>query len=126
MKPNDVAVWERFVDKRPDFFESVDYDYHIGEGADFLPTNEDTPDGRENRLYQRKVDVVGYRKNEVWIIEVKPEAGMTALGQVLTYAHLAEADPKLNTNQTLAVVCEKVTPEMENLFDKHNIIIMLA
>lgn len=126
MKPYDVAIWERFIDGNLDFFDSVDYDVCIGKGADFLPDDYSTADGRENRLYQKKIDVVGYKGEEVWIIELKPSAGMHSLGQILTYKHLSKDILALNRQQTLAVICEKTAGEMIPLFIEHKIIIIVV
>ncbi len=30
MKPEDIAVWERFINKNPGYFDTVDYDVHLG------------------------------------------------------------------------------------------------
>jgi hypothetical protein len=121
MKPFDVAIWEKFIDENLDFFDSVDYDICIGKGADFLPDDYSTPDGRENRLYQKKIDVVGYIGEKVWIIEIKPNAGMHALGQILTYKFLTKDILALNRQQTLAIICEKTATEMHDLFKEHKI-----
>ena len=126
LKPKDIAVWELFVKCNDDFFDSVDYDYPVGEGADFLPTGTKTPDERENKLYQRKIDVVGYVNNEVWIIEVKPKADMSTLGQILTYQALAKGHDKLGGNPILAVLCYGTSNEMRKIFNQYNIRILIA
>lgn len=126
MKPADVTVWERFINFNEGYFTSVDYDMHIGEGADFLPTGEDTPDGRENRLYQRKIDVVGYTPDKTWIVEVKPIADMSALGQILTYRSLTRNKAEFGEEPRFAVVCEEVSNEMKAVFQEYQIAVILA
>ena len=123
MKPADIEIWERFIALNPDFFDRVDYDFHVGEGADFLPSDENTAEGRENRLYRKKIDVVGYKKEEVWIIEVKPEADMLALGQVLSYKKIYAKEIGEEQPLTMAVICGSITKEMEAVFKEHSIII---
>ena len=126
MKPADVEIWERFVDARRDVFDRVDYDFHVGDGADFLPTNNDTPDGRENRLYQRKIDVVGYKGNAVTLIEVKPIADMATLGQILTYRDLFVQLQDANQDPTMMVVTGKIVNEMKPIYTKHNIEVIVT
>jgi len=98
MKPNDVAIWERFMVENPDAYESVDYDLALG-GVRNVPDDID-PATRKSvvMLGQRKVDVVGYRSGRVDLIEVKPNAGGTALGQAKMYEKLYRdyIDPTAN------------------------------
>ncbi len=126
MKPADISVWQRFIEKHPDFFERVDYDFCVGEGAEFLPTDEATPDGRENRLYRRKIDVVGYKENAIYIIEVKPDADMKALGQVLTLATLYTEQEKPTEKIILAVIAEKLGSDMLETFKLYKIEVIIV
>lgn len=121
MKPADVAIWERFVGANWDFFDRVDYDLCVGEGADFLPTDEDTPDGRQNRLYKRKIDVVGYKGNAVTLIEVKPLADTEALGQIITYGDLYAKEKDALPAVTLMVLAEKIMAEMKDIYTRKNV-----
>lgn len=88
MKPEDIAVWERFIDQNPDFFDTVDYDFRVGEGAPQAPTLPENIARDGKILTQKKIDVIGYNAGNVWIIEVKPIANMRGLGQLLTYQTL--------------------------------------
>ena len=124
MKPADVEVWEKFIIAHPDFFDTVDYDFRVGEGANFLPTGEKTPDERENWLYQRKIDVVGYKSLNIWIIEIKPIADMFALGQIIVYRDLCIKEKKFPGDFESAVMCSKINKEMKEVFYKQSITIM--
>ena len=125
MKPADVAIWERFINTNADFFDTVDYDVHVGEGAEFLPTGEDTPDGRENRLYQKKIDVVGYLGDAVWLVEVKPEADIFALGQILTYSDLAFKSMSFVLPPQLLVISAKIVNDMKEVYAKFDIKVII-
>lgn len=126
MKPADVATWERFIRANRDVFERVDYDFPVGEGADFLPTGDDTPDGRQNRLYQRKIDVVGYVGNAVTLIEVKPNADMAALGQIVTYGELYAKMKDALPEPTLMVVSDKIVNEMKDIYKTKGITVVIV
>jgi len=88
LKPLDVAIWERFISARPDFWETVDYDLAIGTGAPIAPGTEENMARDKKILTQYKIDVVGYRGNAVDIVELKPNAGASAIGQVKSYETL--------------------------------------
>lgn len=104
MKPEDVAVWDRFIEKNPGYFDTVDYDYAVGGGVD---VGEDQPEAQRRgfqTLTQKKIDVVGYRGDSVTIVEVKPIADMRALGQALSYSHLfADDHPEAGSIERMVV-----------------------
>ncbi len=126
MKPADTEIWERFIDAHPWYFERVEYDVHIGEGADFLPTNTDTPDGRQNRLYQRKIDVVAYKEGVTTLIELKPVADTATLGQILAYKDLYTKTKKHHQNPKILVICGKIMNEMKDIYSKQKIEVMIV
>lgn len=126
LSPFDTAIWERFMRAFPARFDSCDYDWHVGNGAAFLPTGDDSPEGRENRLYQKKIDVIGYKDNCATMIEVKPEANMKALGQMLVYFDLAK--PLIKTEAPLAkwVIAERMDQDFFTSFARHSIRVILV
>jgi hypothetical protein len=123
MKPEDVAVWERFIKQNPKFFDTCAYDVAIGEGA---PQNPEHPaeiqyDGKV--LTQKKVDIVAFQGSLVYLIEVKPVADMRALGQILVYAKLFAHDYITLGAAQKMIICGEVERELEPLFADHDIII---
>jgi hypothetical protein len=124
MKPADVLIWEAFIRGNPGFFDSVDYDVPVGEGAPFLPESEEAFVSDYRLLTQKKIDVVGYRDNEVWLIEVKPNAGSKALGQILTYEKLySKTNPNL-TNLRKCVITNFLQPEYDSVYSKFNVVVI--
>ena len=92
MSPEDTAVWESYlVGNRPDL-GSVSYDLTLGDGARLYPGDDENHASHWARLVRKRVDAVVTYDDSVWVVEVKPIAGMSALGQVLSYSHLFEAE----------------------------------
>lgn len=123
MKPEDVKVWERLLEEEPSLFDTCDYDFALGKGA---PTNPDHPEEIQfdhTILTQKKVDVIGYVGNDVYVIEVKPIADMRALGQILTYFELYTAEYKNEGNVYRMVVCGGIERELDTMFQRNDIII---
>lgn len=126
MKPEDVAVWERFLGKNPDVFESADYDVALGRGA---PISDPQP--AEIRrdwavLTKKKVDVIAYEENGgVKLMEVKPIANMRSLGQILTYRELYKAATGVEEVKA-AVVAGKCDNEMRAMFAMNNVEIIIV
>ena len=126
MQPEDVAVWERFIKKNPKYFDSVEYDVEVGEGAlqsPDLPANIKA-DGKI--LSQKKIDVVGYRDDKFFVIEVKPTANMRCLGQCMTYISLYRDTYEPMAELKCMVICGEVERELDALFKENDIMVEIA
>lgn len=126
MKPEDVAVWERFLGLKPDYAETVDYDVAVGPGA---PTNPEHPEEIQRDhiiLTQKRIDVVCYRGEEHILIEVKPIANMRGLGQIITYSHLYAIDHPEAGALTRVVVAGSVERDLESIYAAQGVEIELA
>lgn len=103
MKPADVAIWERFINLYPDAYDNVMYDLTVGESVDTDQAPDDPLAKSWGMLNARKIDVVGFKATRVDVIEVKPHAGPSAIGQVVGYMHLYHGyrDPSSLPNPVL-------------------------
>ena len=126
MKPGDVAIWERFIKANPDYFTSVDYDVNVGEGAAFDTALNNLEGQSVAALYYKKIDVVGYKDNKITLIEVKPAAGLTALGQINSYYELYIDKFKPASQPEIAVLTDQITPDIQNVAAKWNTLILTA
>lgn len=88
LKPADEAIWERFMAQWPLAYSQVQYDLNCGEGSQQFSHEDPAIATSWGKLKARKIDVVGFADEYVDIIEVKPHAGPSALGQVVGYLHL--------------------------------------
>lgn len=86
MSMADVAVWRDAL--RSGQLPTDDWDYDVKVGAKAgVPLDAGPVDkAMWETLTRKRIDAVGVTRDEVWIVEVKPVASMSALGQVLTYA----------------------------------------
>lgn len=115
MMPYDVAIWERFIEKYPDAYDFVSYDVKVGSGpAHDTVVNPETG-GDSINLYKRKIDVVGYKGERIDIIELKPRAGSSALGQVAGYGVLYKKDYTPPTEPNLVVITDQLGTDMDTL-----------
>ena len=115
MKPNDVAIWERFIDANPTAYDFVEYDRGIGDIPAFMEQTS-SPQGQAMReLYRLKIDVVGYKKNAIDLIEVKHEAGASSIGQILGYVTLFVRDVQPTLPVKPVLLTNILRPNMEFL-----------
>lgn len=92
MLARDVALWERFIDRHPDYYQEVAYDVKVGKGVELPPDYPGNIKTDALALTRKRIDVVGIRPEGVDVIEVKPLAGLSAIGQVVSYRILFELE----------------------------------
>lgn len=92
MLPRDKAIWDRFLEQHGSYFERFDYDTHVGEGIGDIAGETDQTRRIALALTQKRIDAVGYKGSEIWVIEIKPYAGLSAIGQVVSYEILYNKD----------------------------------
>lgn len=116
MSPLDLNVWRRFLLLHPDKFTSLRYDVKVGTGARPWPASEGPKPEDWEALTQKRIDAVGIWNGSTAIIEVKPRASFTALGQLLAYRTLLAEKERPTAPVTLWVVCEERDADLETTF----------
>lgn len=103
MARHDATIWERFLAEFSLMFSRFAYDVALG--GVLHPGDESDLDARLAFQYGTacKVDALGERAEDMWVIEVKPDAHAGAVGQALVYYVLAQAD-KFTTKPLVPVV----------------------
>ena len=122
MLSEDVAIWERFLEKYGSLYSSFVYDVHVGEGLRDLEGVTDEVKYASMELLLKRIDVVGKLGAETHIIEVKPDAGMSAVGQVLCYEVLYRRDFKIVGPIRNIIVTDRLWPDHEYLFKVFDIL----
>lgn len=118
LMPEDIAIWERFLEVNSGIYEFVKYDVHVGVGL--RDTSGLTAELKfaAVSLLEKRIDVVGYKGDRVDIIEVKPDAGISAIGQVLVYSILYKKDFSPKGRIRKVIVTDHLWPDNEYLFKR--------
>lgn len=143
MGPEEARIWTEFLRKTDMKFIRIDYDVRVGTGyvpkylIDQLEYYKRM--ARINRKFQKdleltraiiksvssltklRIDAVGETNNEIWIFEVKPRAGRSALGQVEAYGYWYVKQFKPRKVVKLAIVCRDVDPNLVPIFEARGI-----
>ncbi len=126
MLGDDIPIWERYLSLFPDEFDSVDYDFRVGEGIpplDHLPENIKRD---AKALTQKRIDVLAWNGENPTIIEVKKRAGLSTLGQILGYAALFKMDFRNIKEPELLIVTGKVYPDDLFVLEDKNIKVVVV
>lgn len=121
MKKGEAAVWDRFLAQMPWNVVSVLYDVRLGEGA---RVDDGVPDWVKRMawaLSTKRVDVLVETPLEFIIVEVKPRGALSAIGQLLGYLVLFQRQFHPQKRVRLALVCERVAPDMTPILSEYGI-----
>ena len=126
MVKQEIAIWKRFIKAYGDQFMSYKYDIHVGKGLDHLPGYTRKEQEMAIRLTQKRIDVVAVSEHKVYIIEIKERAGMSAIGQLITYKILFEKRYGEGIIKGLIIVAEGMEPDMLEVYKLMNIKLIIV
>ena len=121
MIKEEIEVWEKFMILYPGKFETVDYDFRVGAGAD-IPI--DTPENMTRMakmLSQKRIDVLAWVGDSPTIIEIKGRVGLSALGQILGYKTLFKKYFKNIQDPELLIICAEISKDDKDVLEENNI-----
>jgi len=121
MLPAEVPLWERFLEVWGKDWQKFDYDVHVGKGADPGPEVPEPYRSLAISLTQKRIDAVGYQDGVVWIFEVKPDAGLSALGQLKAYRVLYRETFGYRGPLRLAVVTDRLNDDERLVYRRYGI-----
>lgn len=110
--PLDIPIWERFLSAHGDDFLGFDYDVKVGSGTEPVEGLGDKYARMQSILSKYRIDAVGHRTDAIVIIEVKPDAGTIAIGQIELYTELYRRDFAPSLPIIGAIVTDRELPDM--------------
>lgn len=121
MLPKEIVIWDRFIEEFGLPEGEIDYDVHLGEGAEVDPSWPAWMVRMVKRLSTHRADVVVERDHEVLIIEMKSVAGMGAVGQLVGYEALWLRQEGTDRPVRLLCVCERLEADIRAVFQFYEI-----
>lgn len=121
MSVEDTKIWNEFIALHGKEFDSFDYDLPVGEGE---PVNTSEPAWLQkdwSDLTRKRIDAVGYASGKATIFEVKPRAGTSALGQLLSYKKLFNGTYTQTEVVALAVVTSLILNDERKVYNSFGI-----
>ena len=102
-----LAAWQAL---HVNDFSRYDYNVRLGPGADPGAGYADEIRTMAVQNSQKKIDVVAYGPAGVTLVEVKERATPGSIGQLVTYAHLWEAENPTTPTPLLTIIAARVSP----------------
>lgn len=126
MSVADTQIWNRFLAKFPDAYERVQYDFHVGNPPPFNPLLDDGTDANQDMLYKLRIDVLGHNGANIDVIEIKPNAGASAIGQLTSYKKLYVRDEEPTGRVQMVLVTDVLKPNMDFLCEQEGIKLIIV
>lgn len=118
MMAGDTAVWSEFLKDPPVKIERVWYDVHVGKQVAGVRSEDVLGNKIAAGLTRKRIDAVIQTSSAYWVIEVKPFAGMVALGQVIAYSRLFAAEYVVDREILPVCVCGEPDPDVIDDFER--------
>jgi len=112
---SDIPIWDSWVRTHGHYFQGFDYDVHVGQGLE--PDKDHSFELQQMwvSLTKKRIDVVGYRPHEVWLIEVKDRPTVAVIGQCLSYKILYDIDYSPVARTVPCLVAGSIEPDIETV-----------
>lgn len=117
----EAEIWRRWLEVHRGEFDTFEYDVHVGRLWPEHETLEREWKVGAASVYQKRIDVVGLQPDAITIFEVKPHAGLGAIGQILGYVSLYEEQFNPVKEMRAAIVAELVDPNIRKLLEQFGV-----
>jgi len=126
MSANDHQIWLRWRDIYALEFERLYFSVTVGEPTLWTEGLEEDMMRMVQHASRRRIDVVGEKKDEWWLMEFRQNAGPGAIGSVLTYKVLWEEDPPDKRLVTPVIVTDATDKNLAAVCSKLKIVLLLV
>lgn len=124
MLPPDVPLWHKFLDHYAGDFQRFYYNVRVG-GPDM--TNINASEAMKRMWYAsvaKRIDAIGEKNDEIWIIEVASSPYLRAVGQCLSYKFLWEQDPKIDKPSKMILLCYFIDADLRHVLEHYQVSII--
>ncbi len=121
-----MPVWNAFLDQYGAEWEAFEYDVAVGPAGGAAAAFDAQTRAVFEVLSRLRIDVVGYRPGEVWVLEVSGYAGISKVGQCVGYRDLLMADRRLEAVPRMGVVTRVFAPAVGEVFRRQGIEVWLV
>lgn len=124
MLEQDVPLWHLFRKKYGSQFSHFFYNVRVG-GPDLKNVKAD-----EKLLKMwydvtaKRIDAIGEKNQEIWIIEVASIPGIRAIGQILSYRFLWNLDIKIKKLVKDVLLCYRIDNDLEMVLKHYGVMVL--
>ena len=125
MFPNDVPLFAAFVlTEEADVYDRWEFDVKVGVPVDPGPAYDPQLRQMAIKISLLRIDAVGFRGVTPTIFEVKPDARLSALGQVISYCYFYQKQYGIACRR--GIITDSMTPQVAEVYAAYDIMIHLV
>ncbi|MCB7130291.1 MAG: hypothetical protein J3T61_12225, partial [Candidatus Brocadiales bacterium] len=106
--------------------KEVWYDVHVGGAVELAAGADEMTRRIAAGLTRKRIDVVAKVGAGFWIIEVKPVAGLTALGQIIIYTRLFAREFTVTGEIVPVIVADEIDSDVAPEIDSLGVVVILT
>ena len=126
MSANDLQLWISFREDYAKEFKQFYFNCQVGDPILESPELEEEMQIVVDAVSRRRIDVVGEKEGEWWLIELRQNAGPGAIGSILTYKTLWEENPPDKSLVTPVIVTDTADRNLAHVCAKLKIIYLVV
>jgi len=124
MMAEDVAVWTRYLKSPLVRIAEVWYDVHVGKAVEPIVPGDELGARIAAGVTRKRIDVVAAVGGELWVIEIKPIANMTAVGQVISYWCLFVEEFRPHQAVQAVIICDQCDEDIVATCEELGVIVI--
>ncbi|MBA7532757.1 hypothetical protein ES705_24987 [subsurface metagenome] len=124
MLAEDTAVWSKYLAAPVHRIKEVWYDVHVGRPVSGVKPDDKLGMRIASGITRKRIDVVARVGGGLWVVEIKPFAGMMALGQILSYTRLFIEEYRPEEEVRSVVVCDSLDPDLVDEFEDMGVVVI--
>lgn len=126
MARHDGALWERYLKHSAHLWRGVSYDIRLGGQEIADPEADETEKYMWRKNTAERIDVVGDRGDEHWVIEIRPNAKLGALGSAIGYVLLGQREPWTTLPLVPAVLTDNCSADFRWVADQLGVQVIIV
>ena len=123
MMSEDVIIWRRFIGNGKWLPDEVWYDVRVGKAVEVESGQPEWMTRFAEYATRKRIDVIGRKGVDWFVIECKPHAGVVALGQAVYYAWAFETEYRPRGRVIATVITDVVDEDVRSVFDAAGIVV---
>ncbi len=121
----DTDVWSRYLADPVVPIKEVWYDVHVGRAIETAAGSGEMEQRIAAGVSRKRIDVVAKIGAGFWIIEVKPVAGMAAIGQILIYTRLFLQEFQVTGEVFPVIIADEVDQDVAPEIDSLGVVVIV-